>query len=180
MHRKIFRDRKSIRKPGHNYSGSCVYFITVCVDFYMECFGSVQNDAMNKNEYGKIIKQQWLWIAKQYPYVSLDAFVIMPNHFHGIIAIDNPNENNYEPDMHSHTHVSNMRVAPLTEIIGAFKSTSSKFIHHAGFIDFKWQRSFYDHIIRDIGEFAFIRDYIKNNPINWEYDPENTRMQNRK
>ena len=63
-----------------------------------------------------------------------------------------------------------IKIKPLSELIGAYKTTVSKQIHQAGFIEFKWQRSFYEHIIHDEKSFETISDYIFNNPENWEQD----------
>jgi putative transposase len=151
MIRKQFGDRKSIRLSEHDYSSSCLYFVTICVDWYTECLGSIHDQVMDLNEYGKIVEQQWLWLAKQYSYIELDEYVVMPNHFHGIIIINDAID-------------TTKQIAPLTEIIGAFKSTSSKFIHRSGLTEFKWQRSFHDKIIRDLVALDNMRMYIHDNP----------------
>jgi len=54
--------------------------------------------------------------------------------------------------------------------MGAYKTTVSKHIHLAGFVDFKWQRSFYEHIIRNEKSLDTITEYINSNPVNWERD----------
>lgn len=62
------------------------------------------------------------------------------------------------------------KIKSLSELIGAFKTTSSKLIHQAGLNDFAWQRSFYDHIIRAEKDFASIVKYIQNNPLQWAFN----------
>jgi REP element-mobilizing transposase RayT len=106
---------------------------------------------MNLNEYGKIVEQQWLWLAKQYSYIELNEYIVMPDHFHGIVMINDENE-------------PTTKIKPLSEIIGAFKTTSSKLIHQAGLTDFKWQRSFHERIIHNLFQLDNIQTYIKNNP----------------
>lgn len=123
------------------------------------------------NEYGKIVQKRWLWIQEQYEYVELDEFIIMPNHFHGILII--------EYEIHKVgtgrdlSLQGKQKIKPLPQLIGAFKTTSSKMIHQSGKPDFAWQRSFYDHIIRNEKSLNHIREYIRNNPLKWETDKNN-------
>src|SRR3989338_4275691 len=81
------RERKLNRLKEWNYSEPGLYFITICTKNRKEYFGDVGNDQIIFNKYGEIVKQQWLWLKKQYPYVNLTEFIIMPNHLHGIIEI---------------------------------------------------------------------------------------------
>jgi REP element-mobilizing transposase RayT len=85
----------------------------------------------------------------------------MPNHFHGIIIID--------PSLIT----SDIKIKSLSELIGAFKTTSSKIIHSTGLEVFCWQKSFYDRIIRNEKELLKIRQYIHNNPLKWEIEKNN-------
>jgi REP element-mobilizing transposase RayT len=81
-------DRKLNRLNGFDYSRDALYFVTSCVQDKACVFGKVVNEEMQLNEYGSIAEQQWDWLEKQYPYVVLHAFVVMPNHVHGLIEID--------------------------------------------------------------------------------------------
>lgn len=174
--------------------------MTVCVRDMVRCFGRVEDGEMMLNKYGVIVNNQWLWLGKHYPYVGLDEFVVMPNHVHGIIVIkpvgtDRKQKIDFNdinqmvvgtgrdlslPIM-KRTVDNNNRVSlrrkdkikPLSELIGAFKTRSSKFIHKHGNMNFRWQRSFYDHIIRNEKELRKQRQYIRNNPHQWDYDRNN-------
>ena len=124
---------------------------------------SINTNRQNKiilNEYGKIAENQWHWLGEQYPYIVLHAFVVMPNHIHGIIEINSLRIESSDP----------VKIKSLSELMGAYKTTVSKQIHLSGFPDFLWQRSFHEHIIRDEKTFVTISDYIINNPINWNLD----------
>jgi REP element-mobilizing transposase RayT len=66
--------------------------------------------------------------------------------------------------------MGNIKIKPIPELIGAFKTTSSKMIHLSGNRNFKWQKSFYDVIIRDDESYQRISEYIINNPANWQED----------
>jgi len=124
------------------------------------------------NEYGAIAEIQWFWLGEKYPYVILHEFVVMPNHIHGIIEI-NRDIVRTGRDL----SLPQPKIKPLSELIGAYKTTVSKQIHILECRDrsrpvptFAWQRSFYEHIIRDEKTFETISDYIINNPVNWEQD----------
>jgi putative transposase len=146
------RNRKANRMKGYDYSNTGMYFVTICVRNRFEnhnIFGEIVDGKMRCNECGKIVLRQWVWLSKQYPYVQLNEFVIMPDHFHGIIGIM-------------------QKTKPLDQLIGAFKTTSSKMIHQGGNPDFRWQKSYYDRIIRNGRELFFIREYIRKNPVNHE------------
>jgi REP element-mobilizing transposase RayT len=83
---------------------------------------------MALNEYGKIVKQQWLWLKDNFDYVGLDEFVDMSNHVHGIVVV-NPVGNGRD---------RSLQIKPLPGLIGAFKTTSSKLIHQSGNLNFSW------------------------------------------
>ena len=124
--------------------------------------------------HGIIAMEQWQWLGYQYPYIDLISFVIMPDHVHGIIYIDT--------DFYKH-HVLNGRdrslfknhddslttqkIKPLPELIGAYKTTVSKRIHISGDMNFKWQKSYYEPIIRNQRSMIFIKHYIETNPEHW-------------
>jgi putative transposase len=117
------------------------------------------------NRYGEIVNDLWYRLEKQYPYVTLHEFVVMPNHIHGIIQI-----NRADADMDIYP---NPKIKSLSELMGAYKTTSSKQIHLSGYSGFVWHRSFHDHIIRDERSFRNISHYIQNNPSSWDDDKFN-------
>jgi putative transposase len=128
---------------------------------------SFQNH-MILNEYGLIAEKQWHWLGEQYPYLVLHEFVVMPNHIHGIIEINRGNLLRTGHDLSLQSSIK--KIKPLSELMGAYKTTVSKQIHLTGFTEFQWQRSFYEHIISDEKSLETISDYIINNPLNWEQD----------
>lgn len=177
------KERKSIRLKNYDYSQPGYYYITICVhpDLpWNNIFGKINNGKMVLNEYGEIFSKQWLWIAERYKHILLDKWVIMPDHFHAIVNIVHPESNNFivgtgrdlslrcnNPGQKNNKPPTRKN-KPLSQIIGAFKTTSSKMIHMIGNNNFTWQRSYYDHIIRDIDSLTRIRKYIINNPVNWK------------
>ncbi len=165
--------RRSIRLKGYDYSQSGAYFITICT-YNREClFGKIVDDKMILNQYGEIANQCWLEIPNHFPNVELDEYIIMPNHIHEIIVINEQNvgaihelplQNQYQ-----------RRKMLIPKIIGRFKMNSAKQINqlrHTPNIPV-WQRNYYEHIIRNENELNKIREYIINNPLHWELDIEN-------
>ena len=157
------RNRKRNRLQYYDYSQNGYYFVTVCTWQKINHFGKIKNGFMSLNKFGLIVQKQWIWLSIQYPYVDLDDFIVMPNHIHGIIIInDNSVGNGRDRSLR--------KIKSISELIGAFKTTSSKIIHNAGLYTYRWQKSFHDHIIRDEADLYRIRQYIRNNPAQWVFD----------
>lgn len=165
----MHQQRKRNRLKEYDYSQGGYYFVTICVNDRKNYFGSVNNNKCVLNEYGKIVKQILEIIPVKYPYANVDYYVIMPDHIHAIIIID-PSENvsvvtsrDLSPGKRT-----KLKIKSLSQIIGAFKTMSSKELHLKGLNEFKWQRSFYDRIIRNEKELYQIRKYIEQNPLSLE------------
>jgi len=177
------RNRKPNRLGNYNYASDRLYFVTSCVQNRICCFGEIVGTGrdlslpkMVLNEFGKIAEKQWFWLVEQYPYIASHAFVVMPNHIHGIIEIDRYRiiGDDYGTDRNGvgtgRDLSLRMKIKSLSELMGAYKTSVSKQIHLLGLLDFAWQRSFYDHIIRNGYSFNLICDCIRNNPAKWEQD----------
>jgi putative transposase len=83
--------RRSIRLKGYDYSQAGLYFITICTQDKLHLFGEITNDEMILNDAGITIEKWWNKLKNKFPNIELDEFVVMPNHFHGIIQINNTN-----------------------------------------------------------------------------------------
>lgn len=187
------KSRKRNRMKGFDYSSNNIYFVTICVQNRECCLGYVgtgrdlsvhdsnenhsnenhpnENHSnenreevlsgikMNLNLYGKIVEEQIIWLQEQYLYVDIHNYIIMPNHLHLILEIDSLVIKD-----------NSVKIKSLSSLIGAFKTTSSKFIHRKGFGNFAWQRSFHDHIIRNTNAYDNIYTYINLNPQKWHQD----------
>lgn len=178
------KNRRSIRLKGYDYSSPGEYFITICTRNRECLFGDVINGEMVLNDVGRIAKDFWYRIPERFDDIQLDAFIVMPNHIHGIIGI----ESNIEPDTHSvgaihelplrndkmdtETCRKHRRQMLLPKIIGWYKMNVSKrtnnILDNTG--NPFWQRNYYEHIIRNEKSLERIRDYIINNPAQWEED----------
>ena len=178
--------RQSMRLKGRDYSQEGYYFVTICTKNKIECFGEIINGKMILNECGKIVNQCWHDLPNHYHNCKLDEFIIMPNHIHGIVIIDN-SDIGMNGDVG--TGLKPVRTKPvptevkqysLSEIIRGLKTFSSRKINEQNpNLTFRWQSRFYDHIIRDEKSLDKICAYIKNNPPQWELDrnnPENLFM----
>ncbi len=149
--------RKLIRLHEFDYSTPWWYYVTICTK-NMQCwFGNVKNGEMRLNKLGKQVDYLWSDISKHYPSVEIDYFVIMPNHFHGIIILNNYVRTGHAPSLRKEHNLGN--------VVGSFKSAVSKWAHQNGFPSFHWHTRFYDHIIRNEKDLHRIRTYIKNNPF---------------
>ncbi|TXK28422.1 hypothetical protein FVR03_20835 [Pontibacter qinzhouensis] len=143
---------------GYDYSREGLYFVTSCVKDRAYVFGEVVKEEMQLNGYGRIAEEQWLWLERQYPYLVLHAFIIMPNHVHAILEIDQDNK------------AADTNIKSISALMGAYKTTTSKKIRQAGLADFAWHRSFHDHIIRHERAYQNILHYIQTNPSRWQTD----------
>jgi len=151
--------RKTNRLSKFDYSQPGYYFVTVCTDNRKECFGKVENGVMILNTEGKIAEKSWKNTPECYQGVDIDEFAVMPNHIHGIVII----RERQAEGLHY----------TLSQIVGSYKNVVSKNIHAQGNIQFGWQPSFYDHVIRKDESLDKIREYIRNNPLKWELDRNN-------
>ena len=141
-------------------------------------FGKVIEDKVILTNIGKIVNNEWLRTKEIRENILLDEYIVMPNHFHGILMILNDDKIIVETSRRvvlkqnktSHRDVSTLKSGSLGAVIGQFKSVCTKHIRNLGFQNFKWQSRFHDHIIRDEKELFNIRQYILNNPIKWTFD----------
>jgi putative transposase len=165
--------RKRNRLRGYDYSLDGRYFFTSNVKYFRRYFGEIIGQRMRLNVFGEIVLEQWIWLGARFPYAVQHAFVIMPDHVHGIIEIKSSFYVE-KPSSESGLPKGRNKIKPLDELVGAFKMTSSKRIRlleselnpgHPP--QFHWHRSFHDHIIRSDKAFGRIVKYIVENPKHW-------------
>jgi putative transposase len=170
---------ESTRLKYWNYSNPGFYFVTICTKDRENMFGEIVNGKMVLNEYGYVVKNYWHDLPNYYKNCISDSFIIMPNHFHGIIQIketihDTSVEMIHESSLRESSHNEyrkQRRKMLLPKIIGRFKMQSSKKINLINHTTcFNWQKSYYEHIVHTEWDLWNIREYIKNNPINWIND----------
>lgn len=157
-------NRKRMRLSGFNYASPGYYFVTICTLKKNNWFGKLAKGGMVLNSIGDIVKKCWQDLPNHYKNCVIDYYVIMPNHFHGILSIkDHKIKNTGGIDTKNTQH-------GLSEIIRGFKSFSSRRINQLITKEnkFHWQNSFYDRVIRDEVELYLIRKYIIENPLKME------------
>lgn len=162
---------ESARAHWWDYGWNGAYFVTICTQNRRHYFGEIRRGIMGLSENGIIAHQCWIDIPNHFPFVKLDAHVIMPNHVHGIIIIDKPDDgrDNGRPTPNNPKNKFGPQSKNLASIVRGYKIGVTK---NARLIDpdFAWQPRFHDHIIRNTGEFDRIANYIHNNPLNWNND----------
>jgi len=169
--------RRSIRLRSHDYSQAGAYFVTVCVQGRERLFGDVVDGEMRLNDAGQMVAQCWHALSAHFPHLELDECVVMPNHMHGIIIVGAPFMAPNGPGAVNPGAIN--RAPTLGEIVRSFKAVATRRIREAGGSAFAWQRKYYEHIIRDEESLNRIREYIANNPLQWELDRDNPNVQQR-
>ncbi|HRH75881.1 MAG TPA: transposase [Cellvibrionaceae bacterium] len=167
--------RQSLRLKNFDYSQAGTYFITICLN-HKEClFGEIVQGAMLLNPAGEMISALWQAQTLQFPSIRLDAYVVMPNHIHGIISTVGATLVVAQP-----ASVAPAKVPSIADIVGAFKSRSTlEYIRGVRALNWRafngrlWQRNYYEHVIRNEASMTSIREYIVNNPLQWQFDKEN-------
>ncbi|MHB9040170.1 MAG: transposase [Melioribacteraceae bacterium] len=164
---------ESIRLKDWDYSSPWWYYVTINTKGHAEYFGKIVKGKMDLNELGSIAEEEWLKTKSLRSNIDLDYYVIMPNHIHGIIILNNEKRR----DVARYVSTQNIifsKISPkensLSAIIRSFKSAVSKRMHELGFYHFSWQSRFYERIIRNEKELMNIRKYIEQNPMKWDIE----------
>ena len=179
----------SARLEKWDYGSHALYFVTICTKNKEHLFGEVVYSAVNteqfdqpletqsiaslrKTEIGEIAANYWEQIPAFHPFVELDEFIVMPNHLHGIIFINKPEHEVWQPNTFGPQSMN------LASIIRGYKAAVKKYATMNG-IEFFWQSRYFDRVIRSEKELQNIRNYILKNPEKWETEknnPENLLM----
>jgi len=166
--------RRSIRLQNWSYANIGAYFVTICCQNRKCIFGKIVDKKMILNEYGEITGNAWNKLPQHHTNIELGAFIVMPNHIHGIITINTTNiaaVTNHDNNRNNRqlARYQNPGKNTLSSIVGSYKSTVSKQIHRIGFVGDIWQRNFYEHVIRNEIGYAKITEYIRKNPVLWRH-----------
>ncbi len=159
---KILPNRKSNRFKNYDYSTEGAYFVTICTKDRAQILCDIVGEGLcalpsiNLTPIGEIVRESIDYI-NNYDNITIDKYVIMPNHIHMILI---KSGGHGDPPL------------PIYDVIGRFKSyTDSKYKSRGhGDPPLLWQRSFYDHVIRDEKDYLKIWDYIDTNPARWQED----------
>jgi len=146
--------KTSPRLKNYDYSTPGMYFVTINTHRNIPTFGHITQTKMQLKPAGEIVQNTWQNLPNVYPGLQLDTFIVMPNHLHGILFLTdkNPNTKSVSQVIHGFKTWTARKVNEMRDTMGSPV----------------WQRSFYDHIIRDERSLNKIREYIVNNPLKWE------------
>lgn len=158
---------ESTRLKGWNYSNNGFYFLTICTHKKQKLFGQIVKGILELTDYGNIVENNWMKLEQYHKNIKLDRYIVMPDHFHGIIQINNfvvSNQNNSQSNV-----ITDSKYHDISEIIRGFKTFSAKEINVLRNLTGNpvWQKRFYDRIIRSENELNNVRKYINENPIRW-------------
>ncbi len=185
--------RRSIRLPGYDYRSPGAYFFTLNT-YDREClFGQIVDGEMRLSRLGSVVLRCWHSLPRHFASIALDAFVVMPNHVHGIIVTTGtdcscrgeasgevstqvslaepfPDASPLQPD-----HPSGTQPGSLGAILQSLKSVCTRKCNQVRGTPPTplWQRNYYEHIIRDESELQRTRQYVVENPLHWEEDEDN-------
>ncbi|MCK4591435.1 MAG: hypothetical protein KAT86_06745 [Candidatus Latescibacteria bacterium] len=164
--------RRSVRLNGYDYFQPGAYFVTICVQSSLCLLDNI--------DVRVVVQRWWDELHNKFPNVDTDAFVIMPNHIHGVIIITYPVGAHLRVRPESSSGQTHRSAPTVGNIIQWFKTmTTNEYIHGVkqyGWTPFPgrlWQRNYYEHIIRNEDQLNSIREYIHLNPLKWELDREN-------
>ncbi len=165
----------SARKPFWNYADDGLYYITICTFNRELIFGQIEDYSLVPSAEGKIVSEEWNKSFEIRKELFCEAFVIMPNHLHAILRIENV-ETHGRASLQKKYGIAYRPPKSISSFVAGFKSSSTKRINECRDArrcvssNAVWQPRFYDHIIRNGEEYQRIQDYIHNNPAKWEED----------
>ena len=170
------------RLQSWDYGNNAAYFITICTNNRKHYFGKIVEGVMHLNALGKLAHTHWLKILEDYNFVELGSFVVMPNHFHGILIINKEEKEPLTPEEYNAKNLcldekrggitrdkNPMMNENISQIIRRFKGRCAFEMCKIN-PEFAWQSRFHDHIIRNIVKFELIQNYIETNSLVWEKD----------
>ena len=174
---------KSTRLKHWDYHACGGYVVTICVKDRACVFGNIENGKMVLNKIGNEAENLWNQIPDYFSHADIDEYIFMPNHMHGIIllrrdaihgvsihgVINNKPKNGGAVSIDKNPMFNNS----LSTMIRWYKGRTTYAINKLTPPRFQWQPRFYDHIIRNDADLTRVREYIRNNPLNWALDEEN-------
>ena len=158
--------RRSIRLAGYDYNCAGAYYLTICTHRRGRLFGQIAGQAMLANPYGQIVAICWANLPDHFAHATVDTFVVMPDHVHGIVILNATQRQTLPIDTIGPRGTVQ---GSLAAVVQNFKSVSSRLINQLRNTPAApiWQRNYYDHIVRDAADMERIRRYIAANPARW-------------
>jgi REP-associated tyrosine transposase len=165
--------RRSIRLKGRDYSWPGTYFVTICTAERKPILGRVEDGVMRENVLGRLVRAHWKELPRKFAATELEAFIVMPNHIHGMISLRRrvaAAEEQCTP-----AEFGKPQGGSISWIVRAFKATVTR---EARQVLNKpeltvWQRNYFERVVRNGKEYEDAYRYISENPRNWHQDEEN-------
>lgn len=163
-----FPQRESIRLEAHDY-GAGIYLITICVAERKRLLSRVESVRVLLTPVGEVVEEEWLRTAAMRSGVWLDAFVVMPDHFHAIVGLGTAQICDGTESRAHAMRPYRLRETPLGRLVAGFKSACTRryrtTLGDAGAV--LWQRGYYEHVVRGSKQLQRARRYIAQNPVRW-------------
>ncbi|WBO85919.1 transposase [Hymenobacter yonginensis] len=173
---ELYHDRyrvASARLRGYDYGQNGAYFVTICTQHRTRFFGDIivpnhdwDQASLDLTPVATLVLDGWQQIPARFPFVTLDAFVLMPDHLHGLLFFDKPTEPT--PSLHYENRFAPQR-DNLAAVLRGFKAGTTAQARRAG-LPLAWQPRFYDRVVRSPEELDKIRHYILTNPTRWQHE----------
>ena len=158
-------DRRSVRLPGHDYRLAGAYVVTLCTAHRAPILARIHGcGTVEQSLFGRVVDETWEALP-HHVNVRIDAFVVMPDHVHGVLWIENAKESTFEGRRAGHPPARSLHSA-----VGAFKSAVTRRARREGQWPFDaafWQRGFYESVVRGPDHLERVRAYIARNPAQW-------------
>lgn len=175
----LFRNKyriPSARLAGWDYTASGMYFVTICTKNRIPWFGEIRNGYVCLSDIGSIAWRCWQEIPQHFPRVTLDGFIVMPNHVHCLLYLGESFVG--AVDGVETPYIASLPASPdmvsLSTIMGTYKAAVRRWCTKNGYPEFVWQARFYDHISRHPDATVRIQRYIRENPQQWHEDDFHT------
>jgi REP element-mobilizing transposase RayT len=166
--------RRSIRVPGYDYATPGVYYVTINIQYHACVLGMVEDGVMVLSHVGQMVDSWWGNIVARFPCVQHDAYVVMPNHLHGLLRLGYETHEERDEDG---VKMDSFGSVALDRVMRWFKSATTRDyqvgVDRYGWAPYPgrfWQRNYYEHIVRDDRDLDRIRAYIDGNPSRWTED----------
>jgi putative transposase len=183
----FFKDKyrkEHTRLKGWDYSQEGSYYITLVTKDHVTVLGNIQDNRVVLSDIGKIVDNEWKKSFEIRTELVCCEYVVMPNHLHAVVEIRDPDDED-KPLLAPHGNAAeeestlHRKAKSISTFVSGFKAATTRLINQKmniieGSI---WQSRFYDHIIRDEEELLNIRQYIRDNPLKWEFDEDNPERQ---
>ena len=167
------KHQRSIRLKGRDYSWPATYFVTICTAERKHLLGRIEDGVMRENVLGRLARAQWMEIPREFAATELDAFVVMPNHLHGMIRLHR--QVAAAEEQRKPAEFGNPQRGSISWMVRAFKARTTR---EARLVLNRpeltvWQRNYFERVVRNGKEYDDAYRYICENPRNWDQDVEN-------